>query len=55
MEAQDNKTIEVPIGKSKEEFNIRKQIIRQFYQMLDLLLLYLVFLKKNLLKELRKL
>ena len=32
MEAQDNKTIEVPIGKSKEEFNIRKQIIRQFYQ-----------------------
>ena len=32
MDAQDNKTIEVPIGKSKEEFNIRKQIIRQFYQ-----------------------
>ena len=32
MEAQDNKTIEVPTGNSKEDFKIRKQIIWQFYQ-----------------------
>lgn len=32
MDTQDNKTIEIPLGESKEDFNVRKQIIRQFYQ-----------------------
>ncbi len=32
MEAQDNKTIEIPSGDGKEDFKIRKQIIWQFYQ-----------------------
>ena len=32
MDAQDNKTIEIPTGESKEDFKIRKQIIWQFYQ-----------------------
>ena len=32
MDIQDNKFIEVPKGKSKEDFKTRKQIIWQFYQ-----------------------
>ena len=32
MDTQDNKTIEVPKGESKEDFKIRKQIIWHFYQ-----------------------
>ena len=32
MDAQDNKTIEIPTRESKEDFKIRKQIIWQFYQ-----------------------